>query len=442
MGRGGHGIRGDTGRGTGRHRDMGDKAGDTSTPPPPGYSVAVGEFSGDTTQGGCHQGATGRVTWWGGVVVVTAPRPPTWAPPDSVTLSLADFVAGVPKGNLTYGYVRLGGQGTWGDMGDRGWGDTGGAPWGGFPGCCHSVPPSSVSPGHHPQWHQHEVPVQLLRGAGGAGKGGSWGGGGAGGVQAVLGCPPGVLGALTGCLGARGAGGGGGPTEGGGHPCMVGVSSAGWGSPLQGGGHQCRVGGTSAWWEHPQRLGEFYAGWGGRGGAPMQGGGPHPAPPPAPRSPPPSDGSVFRLRGGSHRREQRRVSAPHPNQPVWVLLPGTHGCPPYSPPPPWGSAGCGGGGLTSAARRLADLLVGAPLFMARTGEGRVQEVGRVYLYLQLPGGGPAHPRHGTHPRHGPHRTPRIRALRQRHRPPGRPGPGRLQRWVLRAGGAQGGVSGL
>ncbi|XP_074905627.1 integrin alpha-5 isoform X2 [Buteo buteo] len=35
---------------------------------------------------------------------------------------------------------------------------------------------------------------------------------------------------------------------------------------------------------------------------------------------------------------------------------------------------------------LADLLVGAPLFMARTGEGRVQEVGRVYLYLQLPGG--------------------------------------------------------
>ncbi|NXX42171.1 ITA5 protein, partial [Tricholaema leucomelas] len=33
---------------------------------------------------------------------------------------------------------------------------------------------------------------------------------------------------------------------------------------------------------------------------------------------------------------------------------------------------------------LADLLVGAPLFMARTGEGRVQEVGRVYLYLQLP----------------------------------------------------------
>ncbi|GAB0201407.1 integrin alpha-5 [Grus japonensis] len=35
---------------------------------------------------------------------------------------------------------------------------------------------------------------------------------------------------------------------------------------------------------------------------------------------------------------------------------------------------------------LTDLLVGAPLFMARTGEGRVQEVGRVYLYLQLPGG--------------------------------------------------------
>ncbi|XP_069735493.1 LOW QUALITY PROTEIN: integrin alpha-5 [Phaenicophaeus curvirostris] len=36
---------------------------------------------------------------------------------------------------------------------------------------------------------------------------------------------------------------------------------------------------------------------------------------------------------------------------------------------------------------LADLLVGAPLFMARAGGGRVQEVGRVYLYLQVPGGG-------------------------------------------------------
>lgn len=31
---------------------------------------------------------------------------------------------------------------------------------------------------------------------------------------------------------------------------------------------------------------------------------------------------------------------------------------------------------------LSDLLVGAPLFMERTGDGRVQEVGRVYLYLQ------------------------------------------------------------
>lgn len=37
---------------------------------------------------------------------------------------------------------------------------------------------------------------------------------------------------------------------------------------------------------------------------------------------------------------------------------------------------------------LSDLLVGAPLFMERTGDGRVQEVGRVYLYLQ--GGGPLH----------------------------------------------------
>ncbi|NXN92889.1 ITA5 protein, partial [Rhinopomastus cyanomelas] len=38
-----------------------------------------------------------------------------------------------------------------------------------------------------------------------------------------------------------------------------------------------------------------------------------------------------------------------------------------------------------------DLLVGAPLFMARTGEGRVQEVGRVYLYLQLPATSPLAP---------------------------------------------------
>ncbi|XP_061871309.1 LOW QUALITY PROTEIN: integrin alpha-5 [Colius striatus] len=35
---------------------------------------------------------------------------------------------------------------------------------------------------------------------------------------------------------------------------------------------------------------------------------------------------------------------------------------------------------------LTDLLVGGPLFMARGGGGRVQEVGRVYLYLQLLGG--------------------------------------------------------
>ncbi|XP_068777719.1 integrin alpha-5 [Struthio camelus] len=35
---------------------------------------------------------------------------------------------------------------------------------------------------------------------------------------------------------------------------------------------------------------------------------------------------------------------------------------------------------------LDDLLVGAPLFMERTADGRVQEVGRVYLYLQHPAG--------------------------------------------------------
>lgn len=60
---------------------------------------------------------------------------------------------------------------------------------------------------------------------------------------------------------------------------------------------------------------------------------------------------------------------------------GTHGCPP--PPRPGVPGGCRWV-LMPLPRRLADLLVGAPLFMARTGEGRVQEVGRVYLYLQLP----------------------------------------------------------
>lgn len=32
--------------------------------------------------------------------------------------------------------------------------------------------------------------------------------------------------------------------------------------------------------------------------------------------------------------------------------------------------------------RLDDLLIGAPLFMEKTEDGRVQEVGRVYIYLQ------------------------------------------------------------
>lgn len=37
-------------------------------------------------------------------------------------------------------------------------------------------------------------------------------------------------------------------------------------------------------------------------------------------------------------------------------------------------------------RRLDDLLVGAPLLMERTADGRPQEVGRVYIYLQHPAG--------------------------------------------------------
>lgn len=36
--------------------------------------------------------------------------------------------------------------------------------------------------------------------------------------------------------------------------------------------------------------------------------------------------------------------------------------------------------------RLDDLLVGAPLLMERTADGRPQEVGRVYIYLQHPEG--------------------------------------------------------
>lgn len=32
--------------------------------------------------------------------------------------------------------------------------------------------------------------------------------------------------------------------------------------------------------------------------------------------------------------------------------------------------------------RLDDLIIGAPLFMERTHDGRIQEVGRVYIYLQ------------------------------------------------------------
>lgn len=36
--------------------------------------------------------------------------------------------------------------------------------------------------------------------------------------------------------------------------------------------------------------------------------------------------------------------------------------------------------------RLDDLLVGAPLLMERTADGRPQEVGRVYVYLQHPAG--------------------------------------------------------
>lgn len=42
--------------------------------------------------------------------------------------------------------------------------------------------------------------------------------------------------------------------------------------------------------------------------------------------------------------------------------------------------------VSSPCPRLDDLLVGAPLLMERTADGRSQEVGRVYLYLQNPAG--------------------------------------------------------
>uniref|UniRef100_A0A2K5EXX5 CD49 antigen-like family member E n=2 Tax=Euarchontoglires TaxID=314146 RepID=A0A2K5EXX5_AOTNA len=79
-----------------------------------GYSVAVGEFSGDDTEGECVP----RLGPKEGVVRGPGPESPcTWMltiihfpfPTLRLQLSLlfADFVAGVPKGNLTYGYVTI-----------------------------------------------------------------------------------------------------------------------------------------------------------------------------------------------------------------------------------------------------------------------------------------------------------------------------------------------
>lgn len=80
---------------------------------PPGYSVAVGEFSGDDTEGECVS------RWWPKEGMNGDPGPrairtktPFWLDSPFPSLSpqpsllFADFVAGVPKGNLTYGYVR------------------------------------------------------------------------------------------------------------------------------------------------------------------------------------------------------------------------------------------------------------------------------------------------------------------------------------------------
>ena len=47
----------------------------------------------------------------------------------------------------------------------------------------------------------------------------------------------------------------------------------------------------------------------------------------------------------------------------------------------WGRTGSQDADV-SPILRLDDLLVGAPLLMERTADGRPQEVGRVYIYLQ------------------------------------------------------------
>lgn len=111
------------------------------TPLPPSQATRWRSASSAGTR---HKVGATRVTRGGGGVVtlgggggVTAP--PAWHPPDGVTLSLTDFVAGVPKGNLTYGYVRLRGWG--GDGGGHGGALGGGGGSLAFPGCCHSVPP-------------------------------------------------------------------------------------------------------------------------------------------------------------------------------------------------------------------------------------------------------------------------------------------------------------
>lgn len=78
-------------------------------PCPPGYSVAVGEFSGDDTEGECVPRLRPRERVDGDPGTETLNHScdslfPTLSP--QLSLLFADFVAGVPKGNLTYGYVR------------------------------------------------------------------------------------------------------------------------------------------------------------------------------------------------------------------------------------------------------------------------------------------------------------------------------------------------
>uniref|UniRef100_A0A8U8C438 Integrin alpha-2 domain-containing protein n=1 Tax=Geospiza parvula TaxID=87175 RepID=A0A8U8C438_GEOPR len=119
--------------------------------------------------------------------------------------------------------------------------------------------------------------------------------------------------------------------------------------------------------------------------------------PPVPSSPFPG-GFVLRAHGGNGRCRWGRVRAGTVPPPPWrhpgVLPRAWHsaGCP--RPPNPRSLT------LTPLRHRRDDLLVGAPLFMARRSDGQRSELGRLYLYLgrgQQRLAGPPQTLTGTHP---------------------------------------------